>query len=122
VGAEMDLREGMAVFDPAGHRVGRVESLHDGHFFVTHTPRLPLVVERIAVDAADSVESVDAAGVHLRHDRHQLLMLDERPRESLSSRQVAPGEDPTALQRGDEDRGPLETDDRGESSPAGRAR
>jgi hypothetical protein len=93
----------MAVFDPSGHLIGEVEALTEGHFFVTHTPRLPLVKERIVVDAASSVERVDADGVHLRHDPHQLLLRQLRPHESLSSHQLRAGEDPTQLHRGDED-------------------
>jgi hypothetical protein len=103
------LREGATVFDPSGHRIGHVESPTEGHFFVTHTPLVPLVTERIVVDVAASVERVDAAGVHLRHDTHQLLLRQLRPPESLSSHQLEPGEDPTQLHRGDEDHRSVET-------------
>jgi len=103
------LREGMVVFDPSGHPIGTVESPTDGHFFVTHTPLVPLVTERIVVDAEASVARVDAAGVHLRHDTHQLLVRQSRPLESLSSHQLEPGEDPSQLHRGDEDHRSVET-------------
>jgi hypothetical protein len=106
-----EIREGMAVFDETGRKIGEVEDLRDGHFFLTHTPTIPLVKERIAVDAAASVASVDADGVHLRHDRLELLARQMRPPESQSSRQVAPGEDASSIRRGDEDRRPLDTDD-----------
>lgn len=98
----------MAVFDVTGRKLGRVEDLRDGHFFLTHAL---LVTERIVVDAAVSVAYVDAQGVHLRSDREDLLTRLTRPPESQSSRQVAPGEDATSIHRGDEDRRPLDADD-----------
>ncbi len=107
--AQAELREGLAVFDPSGRVIGEVEDLRDGHFFLTREPAIPLVKERIVVDAAASVASVDADGVHLRHDREELLRRQLRPAEVLSSRQVAPGEDPSHLHRGDEDRRPADT-------------
>ena len=103
------IHDGMAVFDPSGRRVGEVEAFSNGHFFVTH--EMPLATERIVVDADASVLSVEADGVHLRHDRQELLTLNARPRDSQSSRQVAPGEDVSSLHRGDEDRRPLDADD-----------
>jgi hypothetical protein len=67
------------------------------------------------VDADASVSSVDEAGVHLRHDRQQLLARQMRPPETKSSHQVAAGEDVGSLHRGDEDSRPLDSDDvRGE--------
>jgi hypothetical protein len=121
------IREGMAVFDSTGKRAGRVEALRSGHFFLTRETLIPLVQERIVVDAALSVASVDADGVHLRHDRQELLTLNARPRDAQSSHQVAPGEDISAVHRGDEDRRPLDHDDvraqrldregRGDTSP-----
>jgi len=106
-----EIREGMAVFDPTGRNVGQVEALRNGHFFLTHQPKIPLVRERIVVDAETSVASVDANGVHLRHDRQDLLSMKSRPRESKSSRQLAAGEDVSSVHRGDEDRRPLDHDD-----------
>ena len=106
-----DVREGMMVFDPAGRNIGHVESLRDGHFFLTHDSLIPVVRERIVVDARTSVASVDAAGVHLLQDRLGLLTLNARPRDSKSSHEVAPGEDISAVHRGDEDRRPLDHDD-----------
>jgi hypothetical protein len=104
-----EIREGMAVFDSAGRRVGHVEASRHGHFFLTHEAAIPLSKERIVVDADASVASVDKDGVHLRHDRQELLALSIRPRDSQSSRQVAPGEDVSSVHRGDEDRRPLDT-------------
>ena len=103
------LRNGMVVFDPSGHPIGEVESLTGEHFFVSHVPLIPLVTERIVVDVGASVERVDTDGVHLRHDRHQLLLRQLRPPESLSSHQLEPGEHPSQLHRGDEDRRSVET-------------
>ena len=105
------IQDGMAVFDPSGRRVGEVEAFSNGHFFVTHEMLIPLAKERIVVDADASVLSVEADGVHLRHDRQELLTLNVRPRDSQSSHQVAPGEDVSSLHRGDEDRRPLDADD-----------
>ena len=121
--SESALREGMAVFDMTGRRVGRVEDLRDGHFFLTHVPLLPLVRERIVVDAAASVARVDADGVHLRADRHELLARQIRAPEEKSSRQVAPGADASGVRRGDEDRRPLDSDDVGQGQrSSGRTR
>jgi hypothetical protein len=106
-----DIREGMAVFESTGRKVGHVETLRDGYFFLVHEPRLPLVTERIVVNAADSVAGVDENGVHLRHERLELLARQMRPRDAQSSVQVAPGEDVSSLRRGDEDRRPLDVDD-----------
>ena len=101
----------MTVFDASGHRIGYVEALSEGHFFLTREPALPLVKERIVVEASASVVSVDATGVHLRHDRQELLAHQMRPPQSQSSRQVSPGEDTSSIHRGDEDRRPLDADD-----------
>ena len=109
--SSQDIREGMAVFDPNGRRVGEVETFRNGHFFLTHEPLIPLVKERIVVDAATSVASVNADGVHLRHDRQGLLALNMRAPDAQSSHQVAPGEDISAVRRGDEDHRPLDQDD-----------
>ena len=106
-----DIREGMEVFDPTGRNIGHVEIVRNGHFFLTHDTLIPVVRERIVVDARTSVASVDAAGVHLRHDRLGLLSLNARPLDSKSSHEVAPGEDVSAVHRGDEDRRPLDHDD-----------
>lgn len=106
-----EIREGMTVFDPAGRNVGHVEIVRNGHFFLTRDTLIPVVRERIVVDADTSVSSVDDAGVHLRYDRQGLLLMKSRPRDSKSSRQVAPGEDISAVHRGDEDRRPLDHDD-----------
>ena len=106
-----EIREGMAVFDASGHRIGYVEILGDEHFFLTHEPPIPLVKERIVVDAAASVASVNASGVHLRHDRQELLAHQTRPPDAKSSRQVSPGEDTSSIRRGDEDHRPLDADD-----------
>ena len=106
-----EIREGMAVFDPPGRCLGSVETPQGGYFFLAHESKIPLVKERIVVDAGASVASVDARGVHLRHDREQLLTRQLRPRDSQSSRQVAPGEDVSSVHRGDEDRRPLDHDD-----------
>lgn len=103
-----ELREGMAVFDATGRRLGQVEDLRDGHFFLTRTS---LVKERIVVDAAASVAFVDAEGVHLRSNREELLARQMRPPEEMSSRQVALGEDAASVRRGDEDRRELDADD-----------
>jgi hypothetical protein len=105
------IREGMAVFDPPGRCLGHVETPAGAYFFLTHEPKIPLVKERIAVDAQASVASVDARGVHLRHNRDELLSRQMRSRESQSSRQVARGEDVSSVHRGDEDRRPLDHDD-----------
>ncbi len=105
---QAQIREGMAVFDVTGRKLGRVEDLRDGHFFLT---RALLVTERIVVDAAASVASVDDRGVHLRSDRDELLTRRVRPPETQSFRQVAPGEDATGIHRGDEDRRQLDSDD-----------
>jgi len=106
-----EIREGMTVFDSTGQNVGFVETLRNGHFFLTHDSKIPLVRERIVVDAETSVASVEADGVHLRHDRQDLLLKNSRPRDSKSSHQVAPGEDVSSVHRGDEDRRPLDHDD-----------
>ena len=103
-----EIQEGMAVFDPAGRPVGHVESFQGGYFFLTHEPKIPLLTERIAVDAK---ASVDRSGVHLRYDRQELLARQVRPRDAQSSRQVAPGEDISSVHRGDEDHRPLDNDD-----------
>jgi len=103
----------MEVFDAGGHSVGYVESPSNGYFFLTRESLLPLVTERIVVDVSASVVSVDARGVHLRHDRPELLARQARPPGAQSSRQVSPGEDTSTIRRGDEDRRPL---DRGEAS------
>jgi hypothetical protein len=105
------IREGMTVFDPTGRDVGHVETLADGHFFLTRDTKIPLVRERIVVDAETSVSSVGGDGVHLRHDRQELLLMNSRPRDSKSSHQVAPGEDVSSVHRGDEDHRPLDHDD-----------
>jgi hypothetical protein len=106
-----EIREGMAVFDASGHCIGDVEALTDGYFFLTREPLLPLVKERIVVDASASVVSVDASGVHLRHDRQELLARQMRPPNAQSSRQVSPGEDASSIHRGDEDHRPFDVDD-----------
>lgn len=106
-----EIHEGMTVFDPAGRNVGHVEIVRNGHFFLTRDTLIPVVRERIVVDADTSVASVDDAGVHLRQDRQGLLLMNSRPRDSKSSRQVAPGEDISGVHRGDEDRRPLDHDD-----------
>jgi len=106
-----EIQEGMAVFDPAGRPVGHVESFQGGYFFLTHEPKIPLLTERIVVDANASVASVDRSGVHLRYDRQELLARQMRPRDAQSSRQVAPGEDISSVHRGDEDHRPLDNDD-----------
>ena len=108
----------MAVFDASGRRIGSVESISDRHFFLTREPLLPLVKERIVVDASASVASVDANGVHLRHDRQELLAQHMRPRDAQSSRQVSPGEDTSSIRRGDEDHRPLDADDLKARTPA----
>jgi hypothetical protein len=105
---QAQIREGMAVFDVAGRELGRVEDLRDGHFFLT---RALLVTERIVVDVAASVASVDDQGVYLRSDREELLTLRVRPPETQSSHQVAAGEDAAGIHRGDEDRRQLDSDD-----------
>jgi hypothetical protein len=112
----------MAVFDASGHRIGYVEALSDGHFFLTREPLLPLVKERIVVEASASVVSVDAGGVHLRHDRQELLAHQMRPAHSQSSRQVSAGEDTSSIRRGDEDNRPLDRDDLEAKKPSGGAR
>ena len=106
-----EIREGMTVFDPAGRDIGHVEIIRNGHFFLTHDTLIPVVRERIVVDADTSVARVDAAGVHLRHGRHELLALNARPRDSKSSHGVTAGEDVSGVHRGDEDRRPLDQDD-----------
>ena len=114
----IEPREGMPVFDPSGHRLGHVESVHAGHFFLTHTSApLPLAKERIVVNAADSVERVDGSGVHLKHDRQDLLARQMRPPESKNLRQVSPGEDVSHLHRGDEERRERDRGDSGELRP-----
>ena len=109
------IREGMAVFDPPGKHLGQVEAPvetpNGGYFFLTHESKIPLVTERIAVEVDASVATVDDRGVHLRHNRDELLARQLRPRESKSSRQVAPGEDVSSVHRGDEDQRPLDHDD-----------
>ena len=116
-----EICEGMAVFDPTGRNVGHVEAFRNGHFFLTHDTAIPLVRERIVVDAETSVASVGADGVHLRHDRQDLLLMKSRPRESKSSHQVARGEDVSSVHRGDEDHRPLDHDDaRDPSAPSSR--
>jgi len=114
-----EIREGMTVFDATGRNVGHVETLADGHFFLTHDSTIPLVRERIVVDAEASVASVEADGVHLRHDRQELLSMNSRPRDSKSSHQVAPGEDVSSVRRGDEDHRPLDHDDLRAQDPTG---
>ena len=106
-----EIREGMTVFDPAGRNIGHVEIMRNGHFFLTRDTLIPVVRERIVVDADTSVTSVDAAGVHLRYDRQGLLLMKSRPRDSKSSHEVAPGADISAVHRGDEDRRPLDQGD-----------
>ena len=108
---ERDITKGMAVFDTTGRNVGRVEAPTGAYFFLTHDTKIPVVRERIVVDVEASVESVDDDGVHLRHDREELLAQQSRPRDAKSSRQVAPGEDVASVHRGDEDRRPLDADD-----------
>jgi len=98
----------MAVFDVTGRKLGKVQDLRDGHFFLTHTS---LVKERIVVDAAASVASVDADGVHLRSDREELLARQMRAPETQSSGQVGQGEDAGHLRRGDEDGRQLDADE-----------
>ena len=115
------LREGMSVFDPSGRRVGEVETLRNGYFFLTHTSRVPLVQDRIVVNAADSVERVDASGVHLRHDRQDLLARQMRPPEAKNLREVSPGEDVSQLHRGDEERRQLDRDDLRDRKSGGEA-
>ena len=112
-----ELREGMPVFDPSGRRVGVVESLRSGYFFLTHTSFVPLVQDRIVVNAADSVERVDELGVHLRHDRQDLLAHQMRPPEAKNLREVSPGEDVSHLQRGDEERRQLDRGDLKDRKP-----
>ena len=106
-----ELREGMPVFDPSGRRIGVVESLRNGHFFLTHTSFVPLVQDRSVVNAADSVERVDDSGAHLRHDRQDLLALQMRAPEAKNLREVSPGEDISHLHRGDEERRALDHGD-----------
>jgi hypothetical protein len=106
-----EIREGMAVFDPPGRCLGYVETPTGEYFFLTRESKIPLVKERIVVEAEISVASVDARGVHLRHDRDELLARQMRPREAQSSRQVSPGEDVSSVHRGDEDTRPLDPDD-----------
>jgi hypothetical protein len=118
---EAEIREGMAVFDPAGRRIGDVEAIGHRHFFLAHTPPLPLLKELIVVDVAASVTSVDADGVHLRHAREELLGRQMRPPEVQSSRQVQPGEDPSSVHRGQEDRRPLDAGDVEKGSDAERS-
>jgi hypothetical protein len=109
--SSQDIREGMTVFDPAGRNIGHVEILRSGHFFLTHDSLIPVVRERIVVDADASVARVDASGVHLRHNRQELLSRNARPAGSKSSHEVAPGEDISSVHRGHEDRRPLDHDD-----------
>lgn len=106
-----EICEGMAVFDPPGRCLGYVEAFTGEYFFLTRESKIPLVKERIVVEAEASVTSVDAQGVHLRHNRDELLARQMRPRESASSRQVSPGEDVSSVHRGDEDTRPLDHDD-----------
>ena len=106
-----EIHEGMAVFDPAGRNIGHVEVIRNGHFFLTHDTLIPVVRERIVVDADTSVTRVDAAGVHLRHNRLGLLSMKARPPDSKSSHEVAPGQDISSVHRGDEDRRPLDHDE-----------
>ena len=117
-----EIREGMTVFDASGHQIGYVESLTEDHFFLTREPVLPLVKERIVVDASASVVSVDASGVHLRHDRQDLLARQMRAPDSQSSRQVSPGQDTSSIHRGDEDHRPLDADDLRERQKASQGR
>ena len=106
-----EIREGMTVFDPAGRNIGHVEVIRNGHFFLTHDTLIPVVRERIVVDADTSVTKVDAAGVHLRYNRLGLLSMKARPPDSKSSHEVAPGQDISSVHRGDEDRRPLDHDE-----------
>jgi len=101
----------MAVFDTTGRNVGRVEAPTGEYFFLTHDSKIPVVRERIVVDVEASVESVDEDGVHLRHDREELLAQQARPRDAKSHHEVAPGEEVSSVHRGDEDRRPLDADD-----------
>jgi len=112
-----EIREGLAVLDSTGRRIGTVETPTEGYFFLTHDSKIPLVRERIVVDVAASVHSVDDEGVHLRHDREELLARQLRPRDTKSSRQVAPNEDVSSVHRGDEDRRPLDADDLRQQRP-----
>ena len=80
-----------------------MEAPTGAYFFLTHDTKIPLVRERIVVDVEASVASVDDEGVHLRHDREELLARQLRPRDAKSSRQVAHGEDVSSVHRGDED-------------------
>lgn len=105
-----EIQEGLAVLDSTGRRIGSVETPTGAYFFLTHDSN-PLVRERIVVDVVASVDSVDDEGVHLRHDREELLARQMRPRDAKSSRQVAHGEDVSSVHRGDEDRRPLDADD-----------
>ena len=98
-----EIREGQAVLDSTGRRIGVVETPTGAYFFLTHDTKIPLVRERIVVDVEASVDSVDDEGVHLRHDREELLARQLRPRDAKSSHQVAHGEDVSSVHRGDED-------------------
>ncbi len=101
----------MAVFDTTGRRVGEVEAPTGEHFFLARDSKIPVVRERIVVDVEASVESVDDEGVHLRHDRQELLARQTRPRDAKSSHQVLSGDDVSSVRRGDEDHRPLDADD-----------
>lgn len=101
----------MAVFDTTGRRVGEVEAPTGEYFFLARDSKIPIVRERIVVDVEASVESVDEEGVHLRHDRQELLARQTRPRDSKSSHEVAAHDDVSSIHRGDEDHRPLDADD-----------
>ena len=88
-----------------------METPTDGYFFLAYYSRFLWCRERIVVDVEASVRTVDDEGVHLRHDCEELLARQMRPRDTKSSRQVAPGEDVLSVHRGDEDRRPLDADD-----------
>jgi hypothetical protein len=108
---EPHIQEGMAVFDSTGRRVGEVETPAGEHFFLARDSMIPVVRERIVVDVKASVEAVDEEGVHLRHDRQELLARQTRPRDSKSSHGVGASEDISSVHRGDEDHRPLDADD-----------
>lgn len=101
----------MAVFDTTGRRVGEVEAPTGKYFFLARDSMIPIVRERIVVDVEASVESVDEEGVHLRHDRQELLARQTRPPDSKSSHEVAASDDVSSVHRGDEDHRPLDADD-----------
>jgi hypothetical protein len=108
---DQHIQDGMAVFDSTGRRVGEVETPTREHFFLARDSMIPVVRERIVVDVEASVESVDDAGVHLRHDRQELLARQTRPRDSKSSHEVRAHDDVSSVHRGNEDHRPLDADD-----------